>query len=473
LAALFTAYRPIGPVIALGVRWSYRSVLTYHQLGGFIMTVLTLSARLADIRQRIRPGKDALPAYLDQLCDRIDAVEPRIHALLDEPNRRRRLQREAAALLADFPVEKKRSPLFGVPVGVKDIFSVDGFPTRAGSALPSELFAGPEATCVSILRREGALILGKTVTTEFAHVEPGPTRNPHHLDHTPGGSSSGSAAAVAAGLCPLALGSQTIGSVIRPAAFCGIVGIKPSYGRIPLAGVIPYSPTADHVGIFAQDVEGAALAAARLCAGWQANEGRPEKIPLPALAVPDDQYLEQADPHMRAAFEERLAVLEKAGYAIKRIAAFLEIGAINTRHHELIAAEMAQTHLQWFDRFGELYRPRTVEQVRKGRRVSLDALIRCRQSCVETRAQLQRKMRDAAVDLWISPPAIDTAPQGLDSTGDPTMNLPWTHAGLPTIHLPAGFDENGLPIGVQFAGRYMEDEKLLVWSRRLQEVLNA
>src|SRR5262249_2824459 len=159
--------------------------------------------------------------------------------------------------------------LYGVLIGVKDIFRATGFPTRAGSRLPPELLAGDEASCVTLLKSRGALILGKTVTAEFAYIDPGPTRNPYNLDHTPGGSSSGSAAAVAAGYCSLALGTQTIGSVIRPASYCGIVGFKPSYDRIPTDGVIHVSKALDHVGLLMQDVPGMALAASILCREWR------------------------------------------------------------------------------------------------------------------------------------------------------------------------------------------------------------
>lgn len=194
---------------------------------------MTLPALLFEIAASLRSDQLDLLTYIEEICGRIDALDRQIQALPPEPNRRARLVGEVAALKASFPDPGNRLPLYGVPVGVKDIFRVDGFLTRAGSRLPPELFAGPQTACVSTLRAAGALILGKTVTTEFAYREPGPTRNPHNLDHTPGGSSSGSAVAVAAGFCPLALGTQTIGSVIRPAAYCGIVGFKPSYGCCP------------------------------------------------------------------------------------------------------------------------------------------------------------------------------------------------------------------------------------------------
>src|SRR3989442_1186049 len=220
---------------------------------------------LAETTAAIRTGELDLFTYINQLCNLIDATEPQIQALLPESDRRARLLVEAQALHARFPDPVSRPPLFGIPVGVKDIFRVDGFPTRAGSQLPPELFIGPESDCVRALRLAGALILGKTVTTEFAYFEPGPTRNPRNLDFSPGGSSSGSAAAVAAGFCPLAIGTQTIGSTIRPAAFCGIVGFKSSYGRISMAGGILCSRKLYHVVIFIQDRAGMELFGFLLC----------------------------------------------------------------------------------------------------------------------------------------------------------------------------------------------------------------
>ena len=208
--------------------------------------------------------------YVENMCARIAKTDPILEAMLPEPDRLERLRAEAIALAEKYPDPDNRPPLYGLLVAVKDIFHVSGFVTRAGTVVPPELFAGSEAEMVVKLKEAGALILGKSVTTEFAYFEPGPTRNPRNPDHTPGGSSSGSAAAVAAGYCALALGTQTIGSVTRPAAFCGIVGFKPTLDRLPTAGLIYFSRTIDHVGLFTQDVDGMALAAASLCRGWRA-----------------------------------------------------------------------------------------------------------------------------------------------------------------------------------------------------------
>jgi len=351
-------------------------------------------------------------------------------------------------------------------VGVKDIYRVDGFATGAGSQLPTELFAGDEAACVTRLRAAGALVLGKTVTTEFAYFEPGPTRNPHDLQHTPGGSSSGSAAAVAAGLCPLALGSQTIGSTIRPAAFCGVVGFKPSYGRIEPAGAIYVAPSLDHVGLFTQDVEGMMLAASALCEGWQ--KVRVESLPV--LGVPDGPYLEQA---AQQAFEEQLSRLAEAGYTVRRVNALGNIAEITESHLQLMAGEMARVHSQWYAEYGALYRPRTAAMIRRGQQVSDEELSAARAAQTGLRAELEALMAENGIDLWVCPAAKGAAPEGLASTGDPAMSFPWTFAGMPTISLPAGFNAEGLPLGMQCVGALMDDERLLTWAAPLVDTLTA
>jgi Asp-tRNA(Asn)/Glu-tRNA(Gln) amidotransferase A subunit family amidase len=433
---------------------------------------MILSAPLVETAAALQTGQLELLAYLNDICDRIDTLEPQIHALLPEADRRARLLTEAQALQADFPDPANRPPLFGIPVGIKDIFFVDGFPTRAGSQLPPELFVGAEGDCVRTLRSAGALLLGKTVTTEFAYFEPGPTRNPHNLQHTPGGSSSGSAAAVAAGFCPLAIGTQTIGSTIRPAAFCGIVGFKPSYGRIPNNGLILCSNTFDHVGIFTQDVAGAALAASLLCHNWQVVETDVSDA-LPVLGVPEGPYLAQASSEGLAAFEKQLTHLEEAGYTLRRVTAMEDIEVINRRHSRIVFAEMTRVHAAWFAQYESLYRPRTAAAIREGQEVSLEELHLARAGIVKLRAQLEALMLQAGIDLWVCPSSSGPAPEGLASTGSPLMNLPWTQAGLPAISLPAGRAANGLPLGFQCVGAFMADERLLKWAAPMSEIVGT
>jgi Asp-tRNA(Asn)/Glu-tRNA(Gln) amidotransferase A subunit family amidase len=341
-------------------------------------------------------------------------------------------------------------------------------PTRAGSALPPEALAGEQGPAVTRLREAGALVLGKTVTTEFAYFDPGPTRNPHDIGHTPGGSSSGSAAAVAAGLTPFAFGSQTVGSVIRPAAFCGVVGVKPSHGRIPTDGVIPLSTSVDHVGYFTQDTDGAALAAALLCDDWRPL---PAPVERPTLGVPEGPYLEQATELARDAFESHVERLSAAGYEVRRVDVFAHIDAVNERHNRLVAADAALAHHEWFEAYGDRYAPETRALIEEGMDVTASEIAAARRGRETLRERLHDAMDDRGVDVWVAPAAPGPAPEGVDDTGDPVMNLPWTHAGLPTVALPAGETDDGLPLGVQCAARFGDDEDLLRWSHGLADAL--
>lgn len=430
-----------------------------------------VSAPLIETVDALRKGLVDLSTYIEEACRRLDTLDSEIRAFLPEPERRDRLIREATVLKERFPVPASRPPLYGLLVGVKDIFRVDGFPTRAGSRLPASLFDGPEAGCVTALRSLGALVLGKTVTTEFAYREPGPTRNPRKLAHTPGGSSSGSAAAVAAGLCPLALGTQTIGSVIRPAAFCGVFGFTPSRGRVSTEGVIPFSKTVDVVGFFTRDVAGMRLVASLLCRDWRPDPSEGQAGKLSVLGVPEGAYLEQASREALDALERFLKTVEEAGYPLRRVSVFDNIAEIAARHEKTIAMEMAGTHDSWFKEYESLYRPQTAAMIRRGQKVQADELVEARASCEQLRAHLRKLMVEQGFNLWVSPAAPGPAPEGLESTGSAAMNLPWTHAGLPVISIPAGQSSNGLPLGVQLVGAFMEDEYLLSAAEKLVESL--
>jgi Asp-tRNA(Asn)/Glu-tRNA(Gln) amidotransferase A subunit family amidase len=378
---------------------------------------------------------------------RLEEADAAIRSLMPEPGRAERLEREVSTT--------PNGPLRGLVVGVKDIFHVDGLPTTAGSTLPVEALAGPEAAAVSLLRGAGAVVLGKTVSTEFAFLEPGPTRNPRNLAHTPGGSSSGSAAAIAAGHCPLALGSQTVGSVIRPAAFCGVVGYKPSYGRISTAGMVPLAESFDTVGLLASNVSWVARAAVVLCASWR---GGAVNGP-PVLGIPDGPYLEQAS-------KEVLGVLD--GLAATRVRLFDDIETLNAAHRRLLGFEMARHHARWFPRFADRYRPRTAGAIRAGLTVAGEDAAQIRAGRANVRARIHEAMDAAGVDVWVCPAAAGPAPAGLESTGDPSMQLPWTHAGLPVVTLPWGTAANGLPLGLQLVARFMDDERLLAWAAQLE-----
>jgi Asp-tRNA(Asn)/Glu-tRNA(Gln) amidotransferase A subunit family amidase len=423
-------------------------------------------APLARIARDLVSGTLDLLDYINEACDLLEKVDPQVKAFLPEPDRRSRLLKEGQLLKSIYPDQSKRPPLYGVLIGVKDVYRVDGFSTRGGSKLDPEALAGPEADCVRLLRQAGALVMGKTVTTEFAYFEPGPTRNPHNLNHTPGGSSSGSAAAVAAGFAPLTLGTQTIGSVNRPAAFCGVVGYKPSYNRIPSGGLLYFSRSADHVGCFTQDVEGMILAARALVEDWQDISVNYK----PVLGVPRGKYLEQTSDEGLKAFSEQLERLRDAGYTVKEINALDDIETIATWHRKLIAAEIALEHVELYAKYAALYRPRTAEIIEEGKAISKDDLEEGRKRQKLLREKLVTQMREAEIDLWVTPAAPGPAPEGIDATGNPAMNMPWTNAGLPSITIPAGRAENGLPLCLQFIAPFRGDELLLNWSIGIAEL---
>lgn len=430
---------------------------------------------LGALARALRAGELSLRAYLDATLERIEAYEGTIRALLPEPGRAERLRAEAAALEARWPEPETRPPLYGVLLGVKDIFAAEGYATQAGSRLPPELFAMPEGPVVAALRASGALVLGKTVTTEFAYFAPGPTTNPWDPTRTPGGSSSGSAAAVAAGFCSLALGTQTIGSISRPAAFCGIAGWKPSYERLSRAGIVPFSPSLDHAGLLAPDSEGLALAAGVVTPGWSAEAYAAAAARYartrPVLAIPEGPYLAQADGPALEAFERTVARLSRAGFPVVRVAVMDDIEEVNERHRRIAAAEMERSHRAWSERYGDRYAEATSALLRRGARIDDNQLELDRLGRASLRARLEAALDEAGARFWLSPAAPGAAPHGLASTGNPAMNLPWTHAGLPSLALPSAEREDGMPLGLQVAAALGADEPLLALGAAIERAL--
>ena len=420
--------------------------------------------------EELRSGQLLLPDFLVQVEAEFLDHEPSIHAFLPEDGRFTRLLEEAAALALRYPDLIKRPLMFGALVGVKDIFHVQGFVTQAGSRLPADLFEGEEAKSVTRLKEAGALIFGKTVTTEFAYFSPGPTRNPHHPEHTPGGSSSGSAAAVAAGFCHLALGTQTIGSIIRPASFCGVVGLKPNYDRISRDGVIPLSPSLDHVGFFVPDADSAIDVARVLYRDWDEPIGTLKK---PGLAIPEGPYLQSTSEASRTHFETICKLFENAGYEIQRIPVMPDFEQIRARHDVIMSAEAAQVHADWFREYEELYSTQFKDLIHRGQSVTASELQNALTARDSFRSEIRRTFLDHNIDLWICPSTVGAAPKGLESTGDPVMNLPWTQAGLPAINLPAGKNEEGLSLGLQVVGNWYKDESLLFWAKDLEKILTT
>jgi Asp-tRNA(Asn)/Glu-tRNA(Gln) amidotransferase A subunit family amidase len=418
--------------------------------------------------ENLRSGELTLPEYLTQVEAHFGEHEPSILSFIPEEDRFGRLRKEADELVLRYPDLINRPPLFGALAGIKDIFHAEGFATQAGSRLPAEILQGKEAESVSRLKNAGALIFGKTVSTEFAYFSPGPTRNPHDPQHTPGGSSSGSAAAVAAGFCSLALGTQTIGSIIRPASFCGVVGLKPTYDRISREGVIPLSPSLDHVGFFASDTETTINAARVLYKNWD------EPISLnrkPTFGIPEGPYLASASDYALAWFEQICLALADSGYELRRVQVLDDYQEVRARNDVILSAEAGHVHKEWFEKYKHLYSNKFTELIKRGQSTTAEQLQNALAARDTFRAEIRRSFLDNNIDLWICPSAVDAAPKGLDSTGDPVMNLPWTQAGLPAMNLPAGKNQDGLPMGLQLVGNWYKDESMLFWARDLEKAL--
>jgi Asp-tRNA(Asn)/Glu-tRNA(Gln) amidotransferase A subunit family amidase len=406
---------------------------------------------------------------IDHLEHQFLEWEPRIHAFVEESDRFDRLRAEAQEVIQRSANDEFRPPLFGLFLGVKDIFNVAGLQTRAGTSLPPSEFAGPEAPCVTRLKEAGALVVGKTVTTEFAYLANGPTRNPRDLEHTPGGSSSGSAAAVAAGLCDAALGTQTVGSLMRPAAFCGVNAMKPSKGRIDDRGIVALAPTLDHVGCLGANLDVVEAVVAAMTGDWVAVE----TVKQPVLGIPGDDYLRHAEDSGRAHFGMVCTLLESMGFTLVETEALEGFEALHEAHMDLCAIEAAEVHRTWRANHQKEYDPRTLSLLDRANEVDEPRRRTALEQPHHLRADLEARMHEQAIDLWIAPGATGPAPLGIGSTGSGLLNGPWTNAGLPTVSLPAGRTADGLPMGVQAIGAFNQDERTLAQARQLEPILNT
>ncbi len=389
----------------------------------------------------------------EALIERSAALDPRLHAWVDWDPAGVRLRAFASHRTASAGM------LHGVPFAVKDNIDTAGLATAYGSPIYAGHVPALDAACVALARAEGAWVLGKTVATEFANMVPAATRNPHHLGHTPGGSSSGSAAAVAAGLAPLALGTQTAGSVIRPAAFCGIVGYKPSPRRFPRAGVKANSDRLDEVGVLARSVDDAALLA-------QVLSGRVD-APLPStqafaprIGVTLTTRAAALSQAMRALLGAGALRLSAAGAAVRDVVLPAWFDALFDAQRIVQQFETARAlapELQY--RRGQLS-PELVAYLDAG--CGLEAAVYA-QALACRRAARHRLEEDlfAHVDVLLAPAATGAAPQGLASTGDPLFSRPWQLLGCPCVALPGGLDADGMPLGLQVIARPQGDDQAL------------
>jgi Asp-tRNA(Asn)/Glu-tRNA(Gln) amidotransferase A subunit family amidase len=439
---------------------------------------MTLSA--AQAAQQIRDGTLTSEELVQSCLERIRSLEPKVQAW-------RFLDEEHALAQARALDERKRNgeplgALHGVPVGLKDIIDTADMPTENGTVLHQGRTPRDDAGVVTMLRAAGAVILGKTVTTECAYFTPGKTRNPHNPEHTPGGSSSGSAAAVGAGMVPLALGSQTAGSVIRPAAFCGVYGFKPTHGLIPRHGILQLSRTLDHVGLFARSVDDLALLLEQLQGYDERDPDTRPRARVPFLAIsreepPIDPVLafiktphwERADADTKEAFAE---LQDSLGDRIEEVELFPSATEAWDWHRTIMEAEMAANLEPLWLAGKEKLSERLRSLIERGREVRAVDHQRALRRISPTVASLEELFMQR-YDAILTPPALGTAPKGLGSTGDPVFCSLWTLLGMPAITLPLMQGENGLPLGVQLVGRKNFDARLMRTARWLEKRITA
>jgi Asp-tRNA(Asn)/Glu-tRNA(Gln) amidotransferase A subunit family amidase len=411
---------------------------------------------------------DAAVPYISRQHARAEAAEPVLRAFEYLAKR----------------LEPLSGPLAGVPIGVKDIIATRDMPTTNGSAVYRDHVPTADAWIVERLRQLGATLFGKTVSTEFAWRHPGPTTNPWNAKHTPGGSSSGSAAAVAAGIVPLALGTQTLGSIIRPAAFNGVIGFKPSYGSIPRTGVHPLSPSLDHLGFFARRVDDVAHALSLLAGASDSDPhgcGPPPAFQIdiatglpcldrPRLAVLRFKKWTKAEPEQQNAFNAALDTMREAGAAIEEVE-WPDLDRTSwTTINVILASEAAALFKDLVERYPDRTSDRLKELVQTGMGHTAHDYLAGK--ALQAKQQAEFPARLSGFDAVISLPAFGEAPKSLVHTGDAEYCAPWTLLGVPAISLPIGLGRNGLPLGLQVVGAFHEDLRTLRVAKWIETILN-
>lgn len=442
------------------------------------LTSLTAS----EAAQRIRKGSITSVELVEACIEQISRLDSTLGAW-ETLNSQQALE---SARLADKEVKNKISakPLQGVPIGIKDIFNTAGLATKRGSPIYQNHVPTEDATCISLLKAAGAIILGKTVTTEFATTDPARTLNPWDSACTPGGSSTGSAVAVATHMCPVALGTQTSGSTLRPASYNGIVGLKPSYGRISRWGVFPVAWTLDTIGILSRSVEDAALFL-HVMSNHDPRDSFSSHEPVPDYPTEMIQQVDRsprigfarglfwdlATPEVRTHTLEVLRKLERSGATIQEINLPEHFPTSLDAQATIMATEAAAVHHDTFTARPEDYGPLLSGLLRTG---SLKSGVEYLQA-QQYRPRLRREVIETieGLDALLTPTTPSTAPRDVSSTGDRTFQSPWTFLGLPTIALPTGISQSGLPLSMQFVGKLFEEGTLLGIARWCEQALDV
>lgn len=407
--------------------------------------------------ERIAEGRSSPQAEIDQALERIASLDPHLQSFKRVADR--------AALAASF----HDGPLAGVALGVKDVFDTFDMETHYGSAIYSGHRPKADASLVAQARQLGATIIGKTVTTEFAFASDVPTLNPHHADHTPGASSAGSAAAVAAGLVPVALGTQTAGSIIRPAAFCGVVGFKPSFRLLPTVGMKPFAWSLDTAGLFAADVPSATLLAEIL-------SGRPMRLDEETPRFQVGLYRSHIDHQLHSEMTDALALaaqaLEQAGCELLDIAETPALAKARIAQERIQLYEGAVSLLHERTHHTRILNPGLRTVLMEGASIAPADYDLARRAARAGRREVTRLFEDC--DIILAPSAMGPAPRREDGMGDPAFNRLWTLAGVPCVNVPAGRSSNALPLGVSMIARFGQDARALaaaaLLERQLREV---
>ena len=399
-------------------------------------------ARLDRLTEWMSAPRQDREQALHASLDHIQAMDPSIHAWVQV-----RPQRPTG-----------EGMLLEIPFAAKDIIETRGLSTEYGSPIYEGRIGASDAAIVREMRRRGAILLGKTQTTAFAYRTPAPTRNPRHLAHTPGGSSSGSAAAVAAGMVPIALGTQTLGSVLRPASYCGVTGFKPSYGLIPMEGVLPFAASLDTLGFFTHTPADTLVL-------WDAmgySTGRTEEFEFVAL-----EPMPEVEPAMAAAFQHTLGVLRRADVAIRSVDIAGMLARLHDAAMDVMFYEGARFHQQRFNEHGTQLAD-LADLVRAGLAIPVETYDEAKRYIAECRTRVA-EMYDATPVILV-PAATGPAPSGLASTGDPRMNSPWTALGTPAISIPMAV-AGALPLGLQLTAAHGEDATVIRTAMRLHGIL--
>ena len=422
---------------------------------------------IAGIQAAFDAGESDPVALLESLLRRIDEAEPHVHAWISV-DREGALQ-QAMRARDSLRRGERRSPIHGIPVAVKDVIDVAGFPTRAGSrARTGQGPAARDADVVRALRAAGAVILGKTHTTEFAYFDGvPPTRNPWHTGHTPGGSSAGSAAAAAAGMVPASLGTQTAGSVVRPAAYCGIAAFKPTGQNMSTHGVVPLAPAFDTLGWFGHRFSDVAAIGAALHAQRFLAPARPDAL---RVALVDDALFAEASPAVRESLDRAAQTLGRAGHRIGRISAPVPLADSIAAHKTVLEYELSRLHGELATEHAPVLSPGWLAAIERGLHFRDEEHLAARAFIQQAQKACWAAWADW--DLLLVPATPDAAPAGMP-TGDPRYIIPFTALGGPIATLPVALSTDGLPLGVMLCGRPGSDAALMADALKLAPAIEV